>query len=186
MVINVKESSLEEIESKLGEMRTDLNKIAYLESALKAGLTYEIKRFILENLGEFYENKNLYEKAAKTMSMKAGIDVSFKEKIESYLKAGELYARAGKVDDADEMFVRAGRSASPGQKQRIKLAKKNIYQVVAQELEKKGKRASAVKYYEKLIQMDLEDVEKNKIKEKLKETYKALGKFREAKFLDGL
>ena len=36
MVIQVRERTIEEIEDKLGEMNTPLNKITYLESALKA------------------------------------------------------------------------------------------------------------------------------------------------------
>ncbi len=37
MVIQVKEKTIEEIEDRLSEMNTDLNKINYLESALKEG-----------------------------------------------------------------------------------------------------------------------------------------------------
>jgi hypothetical protein len=53
----------------------------------------------------------------------------------------------------------------------------------ANDLDKKGKRASAVKFYEKLVKMKLEDVEMNNILEKLRVSYKALGMFREARLL---
>ena len=43
------------------------------------------------------------------------------------------------------------------------LSRKNIYLLSAKELEDKGKKASAVKFYEKLIKMDLEEIEKNEI-----------------------
>ena len=62
----------------------------------------------------------------------------------------------------------------------------NVYLISAQELERKGKKASAVKFYEKLIKMNLEDVEKLEIKHKLLDTYNALGKFREARLLEGI
>jgi len=58
--------------------------------------------------------------------------------------------------------------------------------VSAQELESKGKKASAVKFYEKLIKMKIEEVEKVEIKMKLISTYNALGMFREAKLLEGV
>jgi len=63
------------------------------------------------------------------------------------------------------------------------LARKNIYLVLAEGLEAEGKRAGAVKFYEKLIKMNLDDIEKGKIKVKLLGMYNALGLFREAKLL---
>jgi len=120
------------------------------------------------------------------MANKAGMEITFRDKIESYLAAAELYAKVGRVDDADEMFIRATRDANIEQKARIKLARKNIYLVSAQRLEKKGKKASAAKFYEKLVKMNLDNEEKNEIKEKLISTYNALGLFREAKLLEGI
>ncbi|MBT3642741.1 hypothetical protein HN604_02280 [archaeon] len=187
MDIQVREKTIEEIEKKILEMGTSLNKIKYLESAIReVGFSYEIKRFLWKLLAKYYVESGMYEKAAKAMSQKASAEVSFKERIESYLEAGELYARIGKVSDADEMFVRAIRDAPEARKSAIKLARKNIYLVSAKTLEEKGKKASAVKFYEKLIKMNLEEVEKDEIKKKLLATYNALGLFREAKLLEGL
>lgn len=187
MVVQVREKTIEEIEKKLGEMDTDLNKINYLESVLKsASFSFEIKRFLWKELSELYENRKMFEKSAKAMANKAGIEVMFKDKIDSYVTAAELFARIGKVDDADDMFVRATRDANTEQKTKIKLARKNIYVIAAQELESSGRRASAVKFYEKLIKMNLEDIEKAEIKKKLLATYRALGLFREARLLEGV
>jgi len=187
MGIQVRESTIEEFEEKMAEMNTALNKIGYLESALNvAGLSFEIKRFLWSELARLYEERKMFERAARAMANKAGIEVAFRDKIDSYLTAAELYARIGKVDDADDMFVRASRDANNEQKMRVRLARKNIYLISAHELESKGKKASAVKFYEKLIKMRLEDIEKNEIKEKLISTYNALGMFREAKLLEGL
>jgi len=184
MGIQIRETSIEEIEVKLGGMNTDLNKINYLESALKeTGFSYEIKRFIWGELAKFYEGRKMFERAARAMANKAGVEVMFKDKIDSYIMSAELYSKVGKVDAADDMFVRASRDGNDEQKMAIRLARKNVYLISAQELEKKGKKASAVKFYEKLIKMRLEDVEKDEIKEKLIRTYNALGMFREAKLL---
>lgn len=186
MVIQVREETIEEIEKKLEEMSTTLNKINYLESVLKVtSFSFEIKRFLWSKLSGLYEERKMFDRAAKAMANKAGIEVSFRDKIDSYITAAELFSRVGKVDDAEDMFVRAGRDANSEQKMKVKLARKNVYLISAHELERKGKRASAAKFYERLIKMNLEDVEKVEIKEKLLSTYKALGMFREAKLLEG-
>jgi tetratricopeptide (TPR) repeat protein len=187
MGVHVRERTIEEISQKLKEMNTSLNKIVYLESALReTGFTFEIKRFLWGELAKLYEEKKMYEKAAKAMSNKAGIEITFRNKIDSFICAAEYFAKAGKVEDAEDMFVRASREANPEQKAKIDLAKKNIYTICARELEQKGKKASALKYYEKVIKMNLEEIEKNQIKEKLISTYKSLGFFREARLLEGI
>lgn len=187
MAIQVRERTIEEIEEKLTEMSTALNKISYLESALNvAGFSFEIKRFLWKELARFYEERKMFERAARAMANKAGMEVTFREKIDSYVTAAELFSRLGKVEDADEMFVRASRDANDEQRAKVKLARKNIYSISAKELENKGKRASAVKFYEKLIKMNLDEMEKADVKERLLSTYKALGLFREARLLEGI
>ena len=184
--MQVRERTLEEIESKLKEMRTDLNKITYLESALRQSFTYDIKRKIEEFLVKLYEDRKMFDKAAKAISAKAAIDITFREKIESYLRAGELYAKAGRLDDSEQMFVSALRNANSEQQAKIKLTMKNIFFVMAQELERQGKRATALQFYEKLIRIPLADFEKKLVKDKLIDKYKQLGKFKEAKLLEGM
>jgi len=187
MGIQVRESTVEEIEFKLSEMQTPLNKIAYLESALKeSGFSFEIKRFIWNKLAGLYEERKMYEKAGRAMANKAGVEVTKNDKIEGYLKAGEYFAKAGHVEEADDMFVRAGRDGEDSDKAKVRLARKNIFLVNAQELEKQGRRVSAVKFYEKLIKMNLPDEEKKLIKDKLIDIYKATGRFKDAQLLEGL
>ncbi|MGC9309419.1 MAG: hypothetical protein ACP5D2_01865 [Candidatus Nanoarchaeia archaeon] len=178
--MQIKEKNIEEIEHKLAEMNTELNKIAYLEVALKADFTFQIKRYIWGRLAGLYEEKKMLDKAAKAMSNKAGIEVAFKDKVESYLKAAEIYAKMGKIDDADLMFLRASRQDG-GEK--VKLAMKNIYKINAENLEKQGKKRNAMLFYERLLKMNLEDMEEREVREKLKEIYKSLGMFREANLL---
>ena len=186
MAMRVTEKTIEDIEYKLSGMGTELNKLAYLESALKGDFTYEIKRWIWDNLVELYESRKMYDKAAKAVREKSEIEISFREKIESLLRAGEFYAKAGKIDDADDMFVRASRDATMEQKQKIKLAMKNIFMVSAKDLEDKKKKATALKFYEKLIKMNLDDVEKADIKKKLIDTYSALGRFKDVELVEGI
>jgi tetratricopeptide (TPR) repeat protein len=125
----------------------------------------------------------MFEKAGKAMANKAGVEVVTRDKMNSYIVAADLFSRAGRVEDADDMFVRAVRDADIESKVKIKLARKNIYSVAAEDLEKKGKKASAVKFYEKLIKMKIDESEKSAIRAKLISTYNALGMFREARLL---
>lgn len=187
MVVQIRESTIEEIQEKLEHMNTALNKISYLESALNiAGFSFEIKRFLYGELAKLYEDRRMFERAGKSMANKAGTEISIRDKIESCINAADFFSRAGKIHDAEDMFIRAARDAEPEQKQKVKLARKNIYMSSAKELESKARKASAVKFYEKLIKMNLEEIEKQEIKKKLLSTYKALGMFREAKLLDGM
>ncbi|MDH3324713.1 MAG: hypothetical protein OEL89_03685, partial [Candidatus Peregrinibacteria bacterium] len=92
MVIQVRERTIEEIEDKLTEMSTALNKISYLESALNvAGFSFEIKRFLWKELAQLYEERKMFERAARAMANKAGMEVTFREKIDSYVTAAELF-----------------------------------------------------------------------------------------------
>ena len=187
MGVQVREKSVDEIRQKLLGMQTALNKIIYLESALKEiSLTYEIKKFLWGELGKLYAERLMYEKAARAMGNKASMEISIRNKVDGYICAAEYFAKAGKVDDADEMFVRAVRDGGAEDKAKVELAKKNIYTVNAQMLEKNGKRTGAVKFFEKLMKMNIPQMEKDEIKQKLIVYYKALGHFREARMLEGI
>lgn len=187
MIYPLKENNIEEIKTKLSKMNTDLNKLSYLELATKEQrYSYEIKRFLWEETSKLYEQRKMFEKAGKAMSNKAAMEITIKDKIESFLKAAELYVRAGNVENADDIFIKASREANTEQKAKIELAKKNIYFRFGDELEKTGKKASALKFYEKLIKMHIDPIERKIVKEKLVQTYKSLGKFQDARIAEGL
>ncbi len=184
MVVRVIEKNIEEIKIRVESINTALSKIAYLESALKViSGSFEVKRFIWGELARLYEERKMFERAARALANLASMEPMFKERMDSYVMAAEMFCRLGKINDAEEMFVCAARDVSGDGKEKIMLARKNVYFKFASSLEKKGKRASAVKFYEKLIKMKLNDVEKQNILEKLKVSYKALGMFREARLL---
>ena len=184
MAIQIREKSVDEMKVKLGSMGTALNKINYLESALSvSGGSFETKRFIWGELARLYEERKMFERAARALGNLASMEPMFRERMDSYVMAAEMYCRVGKSVDADEMFNRAARDAGDVDKRKIILARKNVYFGFARDLEAKGKRASAVKFYEKLVKMKLEDVEREEVVEKLRVSYKALGMFREARLL---
>lgn len=182
----IREHTIEQIQGRLNSMNTTLNKINYLESALNvSGFGFEIKKFLLNEIAVLYDERKMFERAARSMANKAGVEASTREKIESYLRAAEFYSKAGKVELADDMFLRSIKDADKEQKEKVMLARKNIFLTFAKELEAKGRKASSVKFYEKLIKMKLDNIERKEIIEKLILIYKALGMFREARMLEG-
>lgn len=184
MAVQVRERTIEQMSIKLRTINTALNKIIYLESALKvAASSFEVKRFLWAELAKLYEERKMFDRAALSLSNLASMEPMFKDRMDSYVMAAEMYSRVGKIAEADEMFVRAARDASDVDKKKVALARKNVYLKFATELDSKGKRASAVKFYERLIKMRLDEVEKSDILEKLKVSYNALGMFREARLL---
>jgi len=186
MRIRITEKTKEDIENKLKTIITNLSKLAYLESAVKEDFDLETKRFIWLKIAQLHEEGKMYEKAAKAVSARASIGFTFREKCDAYIHAAELFAKAGKLEETEEMFVRAARDATLEQKQTLKMAFKNIFLANAKALEREGKNISALKFYEKLIKMNLEDIEKQAIKQKLISNYKALGRYHDAKLIEGL
>lgn len=187
MAVQVREKSIGEMEAKLASMATALNKIVYLESALKSiGGNFEIKRFLWGELAKLYEERKMFERAARALGTLASIEPMFRERMDSYVMAAEMFCRVGKIDASEDMFVRALRDAGEADKVRLKLARKNVYLKFAKDLEGRGKRASSVKFYEKLLKMRLDELERNEVRSKLLISYKALGMFREAKLLSSV
>lgn len=184
-MIQVKERMLFDVKTRFDSLATDLIKMEYLESVLKThDIGIEVKKFAFGTLAELYEKRAMFENAAKSMFGKAGYDVTFREKIESYLKAGEFYARAGNIVSAEDMFLRAKREANSEQQPRIVLFRKNILLTIAGELEKKQRMSHATKFYEHLLSLKLDDLEKSLIKNKLVEYYKKVGRFNDARAVE--
>lgn len=184
-MVQVKERSLSDVKLRFDTLVTDLTKMEYLESVLKVSdITMDVKKFVFMNLADLYDKRNMFDKAAKAMYAKAGYDVTFREKVDSYLKAGEYAAKSGNLMTADDMFLRASREGNSEQQVRVSLARKNIYLAIANDLEKKGRMSNATKFYEHLLTMKLDDLEKSLIKKKLYEYYKRMGRFNEARMVE--
>lgn len=181
----IQEKTLEEIKQKLDSMTSDFNKINYLEAALSREFTFDIKRFLYTKLAELYEAKRMYEKAAKAITNRTINEVTFRERIASFMRAGELYIKAGKIEDGLHTYLKALTEANTTERQEIKMKIKAVLFEGAKEAEKSGRKANVIRYYEKLLELPLSPVEKQEIKAKLLAIYKALGKFSEAKALEG-
>ena len=185
-MIKPEEKKLEVIKQKLSECRTLYNQLNYLETIAKEDLDIAVKKFIYLKLVELYVSKGMYDKAAKAMRGKATLNTLYREVVEDYTKAGELYVKASLLENAEDMFNRALSEANAQQAASIKLTMKNILFSHAKELESKHRTSAAVKFYEKILRIpSLSPIEKEEIKTKLKGVYKSLGMFRELKMLDG-
>ncbi len=185
MVIQVKERTLQDVKAKFESLSTDLTKMEYLESVVKVNdIAMEIKKFCFSTLAGLYDKRLMFEKAGKAMFLKAGYDVTYREKVDSLILSGEYTAKAGNIIAADDMFLRAVREGNTEQRGKVDLARKNIYLSVANDLEKKGRMNYAAKFFEHLLTLKLDDLEKNLVKKKLVEYYKRMGRFNEAKVVE--
>jgi tetratricopeptide (TPR) repeat protein len=179
-MVQVKERLFQDVKAKYESLMTDLTKMEYLESALKTSdIGMDVKKFALGILAELYEKKLMYDKAAQALFAKAGYELTFREKIETYLKAAEHYTKAGNIIGAEDMFSRAMREANIEQKPKIQIARKNTFLKIAKELENKNRMNHATKFYEHLLTFKLEDTEKEMIKNRLIDYYKRMGRFNE-------
>ncbi|MEM4330868.1 MAG: hypothetical protein QW273_02575 [Candidatus Pacearchaeota archaeon] len=179
--MRVNENTIEEIEKKLNSFSTDFNRILYLESAMKKELPIETKRFILNKLISLYEAGRMFEKAGKTLTTKARLDYTFREKIEDFVRAAEMFCKAGKIEDAEIVFTNAINEANEMQRKEISQKRVLMYKQYAEYFEKIGKRSLSAKFYEKLLNIKINNEEREKIKEKLKNIYLSIGKLKEAK-----
>jgi tetratricopeptide (TPR) repeat protein len=183
-MIRVDEKNFQEVKARFDSLSSDLMKMEYLESVLKINeFGMDVRKFVFSNLGEIYAKRLMYDKAAKVYYSKAGFDSTFRERIDSFMKAGEYFARAGNLISAEDMFARASREANAEQKKAVDLGKIKIFVAIAEEFEKKSRMTNAVKFYEELLKMKVSDLDKQKIKAKLLDYYTRMGKFTDAKLV---
>ena len=126
----------------------------------------------------------MFDKAAILSSKKIAITTTQKEKIQEYIKSGELFIQAFRIFDAEYMFNRAILESPNYEKEKIKSILENSLSREAERLDSIGKKASSVQIYEHLLRIVSNPSEKIKIKEKLINKYKSLGKLSEAKALE--
>ncbi len=153
--------------------------IHHLSELLNQKLHRDTKKFVYLKLIEIYEKKGMLNDVAKMYEGIAGISIAFSEQIKNYLKATEYYIKAGFFDKADYSMRRALNEANSVEREEINFAVKDFYKKQAEEYERKLKRNSAVRIYEKLLEMNISDLERREIKEKLMDLYEKLGKLKE-------
>ena len=159
--------------------KADYTKMDYLTNLLKQKLHRDTKKFVYLKLIEIYEKKNMFNDVGKMYEGISTISIAFSEQIKNNLKATEYYIKAGFFDKADYAMRNALNEANSVERNDINLSVKNFYKKQAEEYEKKIKRNSAAKIYEKLLEMNISGQERKEIKERLIELYEKLGRLKE-------
>ena len=168
-----------EVEAKLATIG-DYVKMDYLQKCLSKSLDFDTRKFCLNRLSSVYEERKMFLESGKLMKASAEINASFDAKVNDYMKSTELFIKAGDFDEADASFSKALGSATEMQKRVLRIKKKDMIKTQAEDYIKRDKRASALKSYEKLLDMpELSSDEKGKIQSNLLDLYQKLGKIRE-------
>ena len=167
-----------EIKTEL-EGQGDFVQIDNLTKLLRERIKPDVRKFVHQKLGEIYESKGMFVDAAKMCHNVAIACLAFSDKRNYHLKEAELYISAGKYDEVDQAMKKAMREANAPEKAEIFVTIKEFYKKQAEELEIKRRKNQATKIYEKLLRMDVSNIEKQEIKTKLLELYDNLGMVRE-------
>jgi len=150
-----------------------------LNNLLKQRLHRDTKKFIYLKLIEIYNKRKMFNDVAKMYEGLAGICIAFSEQIKNHIKATEYYIQAGFFDKADYSMRKALNEANSVEREEIIFSIKEFYKKQAEEYERELKRNHAAKIYEKLLEMNISDLERREIKEKLMELYEKLGRLKE-------
>jgi|SRR3989338_8332181 len=167
-----------EIEAKLASIG-DYVKMDYLQQCLKKQIDFDTRRFTLVTLTGIYESRKMHYEAGKMIRAAADINTSFEGKMNDFLKSAVLFVKSGNYAEADISAAKASGSATNVQKVGIKIKLKEAYVEQAQELLKKDKRKHAMETYEKILQFDLNPIEKREVQKLLLGLYEKLGKVKE-------
>lgn len=180
-----KETKKEEIKAKLKIIGGDMLKIEYLENCLKRQIAFDVRKFVYLGLAELYESRLMFNEAAKNVDGAAEISITFREKMENYMRAAELLIKHGSYDAADKSFEKALVCGNSREKEALKKKFKEAYFTRAKEFEAGKKLNNAIKIYEKLpIYRFVSEDEKKTINLKLAILYSKVGKIQEAMRLE--
>jgi len=174
----IAEKTKSEIEKRLEGMG-DYVKMSYLQRALKSGLDFDTRKFVLLRLAGIFEAKKMYLESARLVKSAGEINTTFKNKIKDYMKSIELYIKGGNYQDADIVFSQALALGSDREKKELKNKFKDTYMMQAKIYFNTGKRSQAKITYEKILTLDLSPSEKKEVQEELLEIYNKLGNVRE-------
>ncbi len=174
----VKERTRKEIEARIESMG-DYMQMGYLAGCLKNPLDFDTRKFVLTKLSGLYESKKMFLDAAKMLKIAADINTTYQAKIIDFVKACELFLRAGDHEQVDLCMKMALGVANEKQKLEIKRTIKEFYKMWGKFYIESGKKKQAIETYEKLWHFGLSDDEKSEVRDELMKIYKELGKIRE-------
>ncbi len=174
-------SDVAEIDRKLNTYIGDMVKIEYLENCLKTMIPNDASRFCHVKLAELYTNRLMYGPAARHMESAADTAVTYKDKIEFYIKEIGILIKLGDYLFIDKAFKKALMLANNEEKLQIKSSLKQMLLAQAAEYEKKNQRSKSAQIYERLIEMPITtDEEKKEFMAKTAALNAKLGRLTEA------
>jgi len=173
-----KEMTKVEIEKELTG-KGDYVLIDNMTRFLKENLPVDIKRFVLLKLVEVYERRSMFSDAALVYDRLIEICMTPADKVGYRTKATECYIKSGFYDKADLSMKNLSGETRLGERAKMNSSIKDFYLKQAQTYEKEKRRARAIQTYQKLLTLNLLDVEKNEINKKLLELYKETGMIKE-------
>lgn len=174
----IAEKTRSEIEARLKGMG-DYVKMSYLQRALKSGLDFDSRKFVLLKLAEIYDYRKMFLESAKMLKSAAEINTTFKDKIRDYLKAVDMFIRGGDFVEADRLFAQALALGNDSEKMQMKMQRKNSYLSQARFFLSNDKRNNARLIFEKALTLELDMHEKKDVQKQLLELYNKLGLVRE-------
>lgn len=174
----ISEKTKAEIETKISKMG-DYVKMSYLQRALKSGLDFDTRKFVLIRLAGIYESRKMYLEAAKMVKAAAEINTTFKDKINDYIKAVELYIKGGEYNESDRLFTQALALGNNKEKFEMKTNYKNYYLKQGKFFLNNDKRNYARIIFERALTLDLNITEKKEVQKYLLELYDKLGLVRD-------
>jgi tetratricopeptide (TPR) repeat protein len=149
--------------------------MSYLQRALKSGLDFDTRKFVLLRLGGIYEGKGMFLEAAKMIKSAAEINTTYKDKSRDFMKAVELYIKGGNYLEADNVFRLALALGNSKEKREMKSNLKNYYLNQAIIYVNSDRRSLARAVFERMLSLDLELGERGEIERQLLDLYDKLG-----------
>ena len=173
-----KEMTKAEIEKELSG-KGDYVLIDNMTRFLKENLPLDIKKFVYIKLVEVYERRGMFADAGAVYDKLIELSLNPTERATYRTKATECYIKSGFYDKADLSMKNLSSEAKLSERTKINSSMKEFYKSQAQQYEKEKRRARAIQAYQKLLTLNLLDVEKDEINRKLLTLYRETGMIKE-------
>ena len=157
----------------------DFVKIDHLNRFLKQADSLDTRKFVLMKLAAIYEDKGFFIDAAKNIGSAAEIAITYKEKIDLYMKEAAFYVKLGSFELADKTFQKVMSLCTARERVDMQAKYVQFYYNEAQDHEKAIRNRRAADFYEKLSSMPYQTINRIELKQKLLELYNKLGRIRD-------
>jgi len=165
--------------------KDDFIKINYLQRFLREADNLETKKFILLHLAGISESRGMWGEAIRNIAAAGDISVTFREKIEFYMKEAELHIKLGKFDLAERAFQKSHSYGNSQEKMQMKAQYIELYRMQARIAEESEKHRKAIEIYEKLFSVTVNEAKRVETREKLADLYERVGRMGDARRMRG-